>query len=138
MARGRGAASAKPPALGDVLSVIVMLKVLEGLLQSLHASVRAAGSASARAVLSQRLSHHVLSQDLEDIESQLAANGGSPYGNSTSPVNIIRSLATPEAWEQGIGGIIEIPQRVVSSVARLLSNMVRCAFSIEFYTRRCH
>ena len=119
---GGGGNGGKGPVLQDVLLVMLMLKMFHSLLDSLHASVREAGSSSVRAMLSARLSRHVLSQDLEDIDLLTQASNPYSMGSATSPVSIIRSLSTPEAWEQGIGGILEIPQHMVASFARLVTS----------------
>jgi ABC-type multidrug transport system fused ATPase/permease subunit len=78
---------------------------------------------TAQRSLTERLTKHVLSQDLEEVDANKDANDDIYARNKTSPQEILRSLADPYSFENGgLGGIIAIPDSVIASIATVISS----------------
>jgi ABC-type multidrug transport system fused ATPase/permease subunit len=126
--RLRGKGSTRPTVgtvapLFDVLKITVMLKALSLLLGGLYTKVNEQGSRSIREMLAVRLQKHVLSQDLADIDMITKENEGR-YGMSrSSPESILESLRNADSWRWGLGGIVLIPEELLTHVAELVSSV---------------
>ena len=109
--------------LKRVISITVMLRVIQYVLNEFATSIKDAGNAKIRGKLSDRLTRHVLSQDLEDVDAQTKGNDDPWSQNATTPQAILRSLS--DQWDFarcGLGQIIQIPEGIMDSIAKIISS----------------
>jgi hypothetical protein len=89
--------------LSKVILIMIMLRTLKQLLEDFGTKLRDAGNRSIRMSLTERLTKHVLSQDLEEVDANKAANDDVYARNKTSPqVRVFRKRKLEVALEDAI------------------------------------
>ena len=115
----------KPKKASSLLTVcigIVVLNFSGVLLEDLLSKVKNAGQGSIRAGLSRKLTHHVLSQDLDDAVSSKRNYRGGRRRRGESPADLIGSLQDERQWSHSLGSVLLIPQELISMGTKLLSS----------------
>ena len=105
---GRGAS------LMDVCISIVVMKSSSALLADLLDKVKEAGQGSIRRSLVHKVTHHILSQDLQDAVNR--------DGESDKHHQLIASLSSSRNWDHSLGSVLLIPQDLISQLTMIISS----------------
>ena len=106
-------AKAAVPLFGDVLASIVVLRLICSFLNDLQQKVSREGSGSIRRDLSERLTWHILSQDMEDAMKQ--------DRKRQSPADMIKRMQSEREWNRSLGAIIELPEEMINRVVNIFT-----------------
>jgi ABC-type multidrug transport system fused ATPase/permease subunit len=111
--------------LGRIIYICVMLRIANTVLDDLGAKLQRAGNDKTRRKLSEQITRHMLSQDLEDVDAASKVGKDDPFsgGSTTTPAAMLRTLTDSYGFEQeGLGQIIKIPQSIMQQVATIISS----------------
>jgi ABC-type multidrug transport system fused ATPase/permease subunit len=111
--KGRSTTATRAATLLDVCVSIVVMKSSSALLGDLLHKVKEAGQGSIRRGLVSKVTHHILSQDLEDAVDS---------GDSDKHHQLISSLSSSRNWDHSLGSVLLIPQSVISQFTMIISS----------------
>ena len=102
----------------DVCLSIVILKAFNTILNDVKEELEDIGTGSIRKDLANRLTHHVLSQDLDDMTS----NDGTV--NASEALKILETVKTDHAFKKSIGAVLQIPSSIISQISSIGTSVV--------------
>jgi len=102
----------------DVCFSIVVLRGLNTLLDDIRNTVDDFSTESIRNKLREKLTHHILSQDLDDITDSV--NG---QVNARKAVILLGTVQNNSMFRSSIGGVLSIPDDVIEKITGLLASI---------------
>ena len=110
--------------LSDVIIGTILLNFSQSFLGDLSGKISNAGQGSIRKSLVNKLTHHVLSQDLEQCERNQRGGSRSRRSNrrrDLDPAKVLGHVKEHRNWDHSVGAMLNIPQEIFSQITRFLT-----------------